>query len=523
MRWKGLDVSDLGYVPMCRYGAAARDLEDLKRAIRADKKLQPDANIVVSDGVHDLLDRLLKRVPAQRISYPDFFSHPWLSGEVGTAASRLHADDLLRQSVRAGGSGVPHLLSSILAPSPAHPFPQHEAGPTAGVARDTWHAIRQATQEPGQARAPEGLAGMPLVSAPVKTNRQASGNATPDVQGHVDVADMLLAGLGAAGSMGTGAGAGGETRPGASGSDVRCELGAEVPVSSGSGGAGEARRDMASAHEHENCRREAERGTAARSGKGKGVGSGDSQGLWRLSMEETDEFELIDPLLAEALMTDKHRDRNTKPLPLHTAAAVGQGGAGEGEALEQALMRQGLPREVVVEGVGLASLVSDLVDASREVVALGNHCLRGGGQEGGKEEPACALVLYVWSMKMVHRGLLQAQVVDRRCGGMLPKDLVRDWQVPLLSAPDEHHATSDEMAADPHHLSAMDFRELCSRALLKLSLDHPLLRARMIPVLQDLCLSPSCAPAPAMLMRSLRVFVPQGRNAREDVADGTGR
>ena len=81
------------------------------------------------------------------------------------------------------------------------------------------------------------------------------------------------------------------------------------------------------------------------------------------------------------------------------------------------------------------------------------------------------------------------------------------------------------MAADPHHLSAMDFdfRELCSRALLKLSLDHPLLRARMIPVLQDLCLSPSCAPAPAMLMRSLRVFVPQGRNAREDVADGTGR
>ena len=194
---------------------------------------------------------------------------------------------------------------------------------------------------------------------------------------------------------------------------------------------------MASAHEHENCRREAERGTAARSGKGKGVGSGDSQGLWRLSMEETDEFELIDPLLAEALMTDKHRDRNTKPLPLHTAAAVGQGGAGEGEALEQALMRQGLPREVVVEGVGLSSLVSDLVDASREVVALGNHCLRGGGQEGGKEEPACALVLYVWSMKMVHRGLLQAQVVDRRCGGMLPKDLVRDWQVPLLSAPDQ--------------------------------------------------------------------------------------
>ena len=59
VRWKGLDVSDLGYVPMCRYGAAARDLEDLKRAIRADKKLQPDANIVVSDGVHDLLDRLL--------------------------------------------------------------------------------------------------------------------------------------------------------------------------------------------------------------------------------------------------------------------------------------------------------------------------------------------------------------------------------------------------------------------------------------------------------------------------------
>ena len=47
-----------------------------------DKKYRPLPPIPVSEHLEDLLERLLQRVPAQRISYEHFFRHPWLSQQV---------------------------------------------------------------------------------------------------------------------------------------------------------------------------------------------------------------------------------------------------------------------------------------------------------------------------------------------------------------------------------------------------------------------------------------------------------
>eukprot|EP00286_Rhodomonas_abbreviata_P000125 CAMPEP_0181290104 /NCGR_PEP_ID=MMETSP1101-20121128/1240_1 /TAXON_ID=46948 /ORGANISM="Rhodomonas abbreviata, Strain Caron Lab Isolate" /LENGTH=316 /DNA_ID=CAMNT_0023394375 /DNA_START=45 /DNA_END=991 /DNA_ORIENTATION=+ len=67
------------------YGSRAGNHLELMEDIRADRKYVPEGRqaAALSPSCDDLLDRLLQRVPAQRIGYDDFFAHDWLKLERG--------------------------------------------------------------------------------------------------------------------------------------------------------------------------------------------------------------------------------------------------------------------------------------------------------------------------------------------------------------------------------------------------------------------------------------------------------
>jgi hypothetical protein len=71
----------------------------------------------------------------------------------------------------------------------------------------------------------------------------------------------------------------------------------------------------------------------------------------------------------------------------------------------------------------MEELVEDVIETTREVIALGNDELR-----GISALPSHALVLYLWSLKLLYRTFLQSQQVQSRCCGLLPKHVVADWQ-----------------------------------------------------------------------------------------------
>lgn len=52
---------------------------ELKNAIRAELKIPTE----VSTEATDLLKKLIVREPSERISFEDFFQHPWLVEENG--------------------------------------------------------------------------------------------------------------------------------------------------------------------------------------------------------------------------------------------------------------------------------------------------------------------------------------------------------------------------------------------------------------------------------------------------------
>eukprot|EP00753_Platysulcus_tardus_P014669 PLAT4426.6.p1 GENE.PLAT4426.6~~PLAT4426.6.p1 ORF type:complete len:810 (+),score=296.53 PLAT4426.6:202-2430(+) len=69
----------------------APDIETLRRMVKRSELRLPEG-IVVSDSCLDVLQRLLQRDPARRISFDDFFAHPWLGlvdGDCAVEASMI--------------------------------------------------------------------------------------------------------------------------------------------------------------------------------------------------------------------------------------------------------------------------------------------------------------------------------------------------------------------------------------------------------------------------------------------------
>ena len=65
------------------YGSRAGNHMELIDDIKADRKYTPSPPIKLSEPCSDLLDRLLQRLPAQRLSYDDFFAAAWFGGGGG--------------------------------------------------------------------------------------------------------------------------------------------------------------------------------------------------------------------------------------------------------------------------------------------------------------------------------------------------------------------------------------------------------------------------------------------------------
>eukprot|EP00960_Hanusia_phi_P067833 766714-Hanusia_phi.AAC.3 len=130
-----------------------------------------------------------------------------------------------------------------------------------------------------------------------------------------------------------------------------------------------------------------------------------------------EEFELVDSIYpGEPVWIDVKKGYDAPESVMESQRS-------KGFILEQS----GLPQEVVHEGKNLELLISDVIQCSREIVEIANDRLR-------RQRPLAsqALVLYLWSMKIVHRALQQMQHIQRACGGLLPCCLMSDWQNSIL-------------------------------------------------------------------------------------------
>ena len=130
-----------------------------------------------------------------------------------------------------------------------------------------------------------------------------------------------------------------------------------------------------------------------------------------------EEFELVESIYpGEPVWIEVNKGCDTRQTSMDQQRS-------KGFILEQS----GLPQEVVHEGKNLELLIRDVIQCTREIVEIANDRLR-------RQRPLAsqALVLYLWSMKIVHRALLQMQHIQRACGGLLPCCLMNDWQDSIL-------------------------------------------------------------------------------------------
>lgn len=330
------------------YGSRAGNHMELIDDIKADRKYVPDVPIPLNEACTEMLDRLLQRLPAQRISYDDFFAASWFG-----PASEGGKPPL----APGGGAGVKaanNLLSLVMSQVPAATPPSSEG--ISGGGNSSSEAL-MAAQVQVQDAAPSGA----VVGAGGAAAAKLGGGVTPDRA--VGTLGNRAAQQAGAGGMFSGGG-------GQRGS---------VPVDA-------LRRSSSPAAER--IMMEGERS----------VDSG--------------EFEMVDGCgereggAGEAVMVDTFgsaQKRSRKP------------------SVEELI--QQLPGEVAEVAMTMNTLICDVVVCTREVVGLANDRLR---EEGGGLASQ-ALVLYLWSLRILHRTLGQLHDVEARCGGMLPAKLTSEW------------------------------------------------------------------------------------------------
>ncbi|KAM8972216.1 serine/threonine-protein kinase ULK3 [Pelodytes ibericus] len=85
---------------------ASKSFSELEEKIRSDRTIELPTRPRVSLECRDLLQRLLKRDPNERISFPDFFTHPFVDLEHMPCADTLQkATSLVSEAVEKDGAG----------------------------------------------------------------------------------------------------------------------------------------------------------------------------------------------------------------------------------------------------------------------------------------------------------------------------------------------------------------------------------------------------------------------------------
>jgi hypothetical protein len=121
-------------------------------------------------------------------------------------------------------------------------------------------------------------------------------------------------------------------------------------------------------------------------------------------------------------------------------AAARRAAAGYGLAA----IKRALPVEVVGELLDTECLVLDVIRCTRQLVELGNERLRGegaprpvgGAAAAGQPQPAQALALYLWSLRLLLAALAQLRELREgwaRGGWAVPEQLLGDWRASLAS------------------------------------------------------------------------------------------
>ncbi|XP_072807095.1 serine/threonine-protein kinase ULK3 isoform X2 [Vicugna pacos] len=85
---------------------ASRSFSELEEKIRSNRVIELPLRPLLSQDCRDLLQRLLERDPSRRISFQDFFAHPWVDLEhMPSAESLARATALVVQAVKKDQEG----------------------------------------------------------------------------------------------------------------------------------------------------------------------------------------------------------------------------------------------------------------------------------------------------------------------------------------------------------------------------------------------------------------------------------
>ena len=91
-----------GYAPF-----VSNSLDELEQKIMDDTPIHIPTHIMLSETCRDLLRRLLQRNPAERISFEQFFAHPFVDLEhMASSHSWPKACELLAKATKADEKGL---------------------------------------------------------------------------------------------------------------------------------------------------------------------------------------------------------------------------------------------------------------------------------------------------------------------------------------------------------------------------------------------------------------------------------
>jgi serine/threonine protein kinase len=381
------------------YGSRAGSHLELMDDIRADKKYVPEAPIHLSDPCGELLDRLLQRLPAQRISYDDFFNHEWFHSGKKTDGSGGNGKNTLHASISGDGKAVNTMISQIMSTNVPPPIPvQAPASHASSSVRTTpVHAastpstFNKTVSEQASMSSPQYKSGASQASSP-STPRQYISFQQQDLPQTQNLSSQT------------------SSQPRDMSEQHRAQEYAHNSFYASNAATPQ------QVHAHVLAAQQPEAG-------GSPI---DACMPGERSTNSGDDYEIIDhgSTTHEAVIVDSDRDRDLdRQTDLYSLHA-----GGDRRKPSVFAMIATLPLEVANVARNTENLISDVVVCTREVVELANDKLR--------EKPALAsqaLVLYLWSLRLLHRALSHLHELQNSLGGLLPAKLVSTWQLTLRS------------------------------------------------------------------------------------------
>jgi serine/threonine protein kinase len=388
------------------YGSRAGNHLELMDDIRADTKYVPEAPINLSDPCGELVDRLLQRLPAQRISYDDFFNHEWFSSGKKTDGASNNRQNALHASISGDGKAVNTMISQIMStnvpPPPAvaqasasHASSSARTTHTPAHGASTQNIFNKAVSEQAACISPQSKSGGSPAPSP-STPRQYISFQQQDLP---------------------------QTQ--------------STSQSSSSQPADRSPQYRTQEHAHNSfyvsnttTPQQVHARVIAAQQPEAGGSPIDACMPGERSTNSGDDYEIIDhgSTTHEAVIVDSDRDRDLDRQTDLYSLHGGGGGGGDRRRPSVFAMIATLPQEVANVARNTENLISDVVVCTREVVELANDKLR--------EKPALAsqaLVLYLWSLRLLHRALSHLQELQNTLGGLLPAKLVSTWQLTLRS------------------------------------------------------------------------------------------